>query len=101
MLTTNAFAEIGALVGDPARASMLVALMDGRALTAAELQSVYVHPDLRGGGVAGALVAALLDLADEAGAERVVVHSSAMGESLYRRLGFGDARLLLQRPPED
>ncbi|WIJ43897.1 GNAT family N-acetyltransferase [Curtobacterium citreum] len=72
-----------------------------RGRAAAELQSVYVHPDLRGGGVAGALVAALLDLADEAGAERVVVHSSAMGESLYRRLGFGDARLLLQRPPED
>jgi len=68
---------------------------------AAELQSVYVHPDLRGGGVAGALVAALVDLADEAGAERVVVHSSVVGERLYRRLGFGDARLLLQRPPED
>lgn len=40
MLTTNAFAGIGALVGDPARASMLVALMDGRALTATELAAV-------------------------------------------------------------
>jgi DNA-binding transcriptional ArsR family regulator len=40
MLTTNGFATIGALVGDPARASMLVALMDGRALTAAELAAV-------------------------------------------------------------
>lgn len=40
MLTTNAFAAIGALVGDPARASMLVALMDGRALTATELAAV-------------------------------------------------------------
>ena len=40
MLTTNAFAGIGALVGDPARASMLVALMDGRALTATELAGV-------------------------------------------------------------
>lgn len=39
MLTTNAFAEIGALLGDPARANMLVALMDGRALTASELAS--------------------------------------------------------------
>lgn len=37
MPMTNAFAEIGALVGDPARAGMLVALMDGRALTAGEL----------------------------------------------------------------
>jgi DNA-binding transcriptional ArsR family regulator len=40
MLTTNAFAGIGALIGDPARASMLVALMDGRALTATELAAV-------------------------------------------------------------
>ncbi|MFC3077776.1 ArsR/SmtB family transcription factor [Phenylobacterium terrae] len=30
-------AEIGALVGDPGRCAMLVALMDGRALTASEL----------------------------------------------------------------
>jgi DNA-binding transcriptional ArsR family regulator len=37
LLTTNAFAQIGALLGDPARAGMLLALMDGRALTATEL----------------------------------------------------------------
>ena len=37
MLTTNAIAGLGALIGDPARTSMLVALMDGRALTATEL----------------------------------------------------------------
>ena len=72
-----------------------------RGRAAAELQTVYVHPDLRGAGVARRLVAALLDTADEVGAERVVVHSSDVGETLYRRLGFGDARLLLQRPPED
>ena len=40
MLTTTAFAEIGAIVGDPARASMVMALMDGRALTATELSAV-------------------------------------------------------------
>ena len=37
MLTTSALAETAALVGDIARASMLSALMDGRALTATEL----------------------------------------------------------------
>jgi DNA-binding transcriptional ArsR family regulator len=37
MLSTSAFAEVAALVGDPARANMLSALMDGRALTATEL----------------------------------------------------------------
>jgi len=37
MVSTADFAEIAALAGDPARACMLQALMDGRALTAAEL----------------------------------------------------------------
>lgn len=37
MPTTAAFAETAALIGEPARASMLAALMDGRALTAGEL----------------------------------------------------------------
>ena len=67
----------------------------------ADVQTVYVHPDLRGQGVARRLVSALLDVADDLGVERTSVHSSVDGETLYRRLGFGDARLLLQRPPED
>ena len=37
MLTTAALARTASLVGDPARANMLAALMDGRALTAREL----------------------------------------------------------------
>ncbi len=37
MLSTSGLAETAALVGDPARANMLLALMDGRALTATEL----------------------------------------------------------------
>lgn len=40
MASTNQIAEIAALVGDPSRAAMLAALMDGRALTANELASV-------------------------------------------------------------
>ncbi|MDX5983379.1 ArsR/SmtB family transcription factor [Sphingomonas echinoides] len=40
MLTTTGIAEIAALIGDPARSAMLVALMDGRALTASELANV-------------------------------------------------------------
>jgi DNA-binding transcriptional ArsR family regulator len=39
-MNTNQVARIGALVGEPARAGMLVALLDGRALTATELASV-------------------------------------------------------------
>ena len=37
MASQSIFAEVAALSGDPARASMLHALMDGRALTATEL----------------------------------------------------------------
>src|SRR5438874_10700368 len=37
MITGPIIAEIAALVGDPARATMLSALLDGRALTAGEL----------------------------------------------------------------
>ena len=37
MVTGPIIAEIAALVGDPARATMLSAVLDGRALTASEL----------------------------------------------------------------
>lgn len=40
MASNAAFAEVANLAGDPARAGMLHALMDGRALTAAELARV-------------------------------------------------------------
>lgn len=40
MVNTNRIAEIGLLIGEPARAAMLDALMDGRALTAGELAGV-------------------------------------------------------------
>jgi DNA-binding transcriptional ArsR family regulator len=40
MVNTNRMAEIGLLIGEPARAAMLGALMDGRALTAGELAGV-------------------------------------------------------------
>lgn len=37
MSTNKHFAEIGSLIGDPARSAMLLTLMDGRAFTATEL----------------------------------------------------------------
>jgi DNA-binding transcriptional ArsR family regulator len=40
MPSISSFASIGALIGDNARAAILVALMDGRALTASELAGV-------------------------------------------------------------
>jgi len=40
MVTTASMAEVASLVGEPARAAMLQAMMDGRALTATELANV-------------------------------------------------------------
>jgi DNA-binding transcriptional ArsR family regulator len=57
-------AEIGALVGDPARANILAALADGRALTATELAYVArVTPQTTSGHLARLTAANLLALA--------------------------------------
>jgi len=61
MVSTALFAEIATLAGDPARAVMLHALMDGRALTATELASVAgVTPQTASGHLARLTTAGLL-----------------------------------------
>ncbi len=62
--TPPGLAEIAALVGDPARANILSALMDGRALTASELAEVAgVSPQTTSGHLAKLTEARLLALA--------------------------------------
>lgn len=61
VLSTSAFAETAALVGDPARANMLAALMDGRALTATELaHTAGITPQTASGHLARLTDAGLL-----------------------------------------
>ncbi len=61
MLTTASLAATASLVGDPARAGMLAALMDGRALTASELAAVAgVTPQTASGHLAQLTAAGLL-----------------------------------------
>jgi len=56
-------AEVGALVGDPARANILCALLDGRALTATELAfSAGVSPQTASGHLAKLTDGKLLDV---------------------------------------
>jgi DNA-binding transcriptional ArsR family regulator len=63
MFTTASLAETAALVGDPARAAMLMTLMDGRALTASELARVAgVTPQTASGHLARLTAAGLLGL---------------------------------------
>ena len=61
MVNTNQIANIGLVVGEPARAAMLVALMDGRALTAGELaRAAGITPQTASSHLARLTDAALL-----------------------------------------
>jgi DNA-binding transcriptional ArsR family regulator len=61
MSNSPSVAEIAALVGNPARANVLVALLDGRALTATELAFVaHVSPQTTSGYLADLTAAGLL-----------------------------------------
>lgn len=61
MVNTNQIAEVGLLVGEPARAAMLGALMDGQALTAGELaHCAGITPQTASGHLARLTAASLL-----------------------------------------
>ncbi len=61
MASNAMFAEVAALAGDPARAGMLQALMDGRALTASELARIAgITPQTASGHLARLTTAGLL-----------------------------------------
>ena len=63
MIGAPNLAEVAALVGDPARANMLCALIDGRALTAKELAGVAgVTPQTASGHLARLAGGRLLDV---------------------------------------
>jgi ribosomal protein S18 acetylase RimI-like enzyme len=61
----------------------------------ADLQSVYVVPEARGGGIGSELVRTALGHAAAAGAARAVVHSSDAAITLYRGAGFGSSERLM------
>ncbi|WP_328999774.1 GNAT family N-acetyltransferase [Kribbella sp. NBC_00709] len=65
----------------------------------ADIQSVYVTPDVRGHGIGSALVEAATEHALRLGALRVTVHSGRKAVPVYERLGFESSRQLLQQPP--
>jgi DNA-binding transcriptional ArsR family regulator len=84
MITTVSIAELGALVGDPARVAMLQALMDGRALTAAELaQAAGITPQTASGHLARLASAGLIGVARQ-------------GRHRYHRLATAQVARLLE-----
>src|SRR3981081_1622075 len=75
MASPAAFAEVAAMAGDPARAAMLHALMDGRALTASELAQVAgIAPQTASGHLARMTETGLLAVAKQ-------------GRHRYQRMG--------------
>lgn len=63
MTSQARFAEVATLVGDPARASMLHALLDGRALTASELAALAgITPQTASGHLARLTEAGLMSV---------------------------------------
>ena len=93
MLSLNGLAETASLVGDPTRAAMLMALMDGRALTAGELA--------RAGGVTAQTASGHLAKMLEAG----LLALEAQGRHRYYRLasasiaGMLEAMMVAAAPP--
>ncbi len=84
MVGTSSLAQVAALVGDPARAAMLQALMDGRALTASELAArAGVAPQTASG-----------HLARLAGAGLVAV--ARQGRHRYHRLATPEVGRMLE-----
>jgi DNA-binding transcriptional ArsR family regulator len=84
MTSTASLAEVAALVGDPARAGMLTALLDGRALTASELAEVAgVTPQTASGHLARLSTAGLLAIEKQ-------------GRHRYHRLASTEVARLLE-----
>lgn len=83
-MNTNQIARIASLVGEPARAGMLMALMDGRALTAQELAQA--------GRITPATASRHLALLVEAGLLRM----ARQGRHRYHRLASADVARLLE-----
>ena len=87
-------AEIGALIGDPARANILAALMDGRALTASELAYVAgVAPRTASGHLAKLAGANLLALAKQGRHRYYRLASPMVGRMLEDMLAVAAVQL--------
>jgi len=83
-MNTNRIAHVAALVGEPARTAMLLALMDGRALTARELaDAAHITPATASRHL-GLLVEAQL------------LHVESQGKHRYHRLASAEVARLLE-----
>jgi GNAT superfamily N-acetyltransferase len=66
----------------------------------ADIQAVFVVPEVRGQGIGSTLVRRATQHALERGALRVTVHSGRRAVPVYERLGFASSQRLLMRSAE-
>jgi DNA-binding transcriptional ArsR family regulator len=84
MVNPNQVAQVAQLIGEPARAAMLIALIDGKALTASELaQAAGVTPQTASGHLARLAAADLLKV-------------NRQGRHRYHRLASADVARMLE-----
>ena len=84
-MNVNAVARIASLIGEPARTTMLLELMDGRAMTAGELA--------RAARISPATASRHLALMTEA----KLLHAAATGRHRYLRIASPEVASLLER----
>lgn len=91
MTTISSLAGTARLIGDPTRAAMLVAMMDGRAFTAGELaRAAGVTPPTASGHLAKMLEAGLLSLHRQGRNRYYRLSSSAVGTMLEGLMGVAN-----------
>lgn len=83
-MNTNAVARVASLIGEPARAAMLLQLMDGRAMTATELANAA--------GITPATASRHLAMMVEA----ELLHVTAIGRHRYHRIASPQVASLLE-----
>jgi DNA-binding transcriptional ArsR family regulator len=100
MASNARFAEVASLAGDPARAGMLHALMDGRALTSSELARVArITPQTASGHLARMAAAGLL-LVEKQGRHRYHrLASNAVAQMMESIMQVASGTEALRRPP--
>ncbi len=97
MVSTSTVAEIGSLLGDPARVNMMTALLDGRAWTARELADVAGVSPPTASSHLGKLVGAQMVRVDKQGRHRYHRIASADIAQLVEQMHVAGAALANSR----
>src|SRR5574338_622568 len=100
MNTGSEIAEVAALIGDPARANILMALADGRALTATELSlAAGVSPQTTSGHLAKLTEARLLEVAAQGRHRYYRIAGPTVGHALESLMTLASTGLKPKRLP--